>query len=121
MNLTENFAMPLVQENGNYFIGFCTHKLQTKDDGRNSLVSTPKYGMLFRPNKDGDSLYIGLCNTQGLPETDPNMKLEGLYFSDIDFTDECLTSFRPHSITSNNLNRYKSYHKGGFVNGKFQG
>ena len=55
--------------------------------------------MLFETKPDGsESLYIGLCNSDGKPHNDPGSNLKGLYFSNLDFTDECLTSHKSHPI-----------------------
>ena len=107
LNLNENLAVPQVQENGDYFIGFCTHREETHD-GKIYKISDPKYGMLFRPKANGhDSLYIGPCNEKGQPHTDPSTKLLGLSFLDLDFSDQPLS------------NNYKSFYMGEFTNGLF--
>ena len=91
-------------------------------NGISKIVSTPKYGMLFRPNSDGsDNLYIGQFNEKGLPSTLIGKDQQGLYFSDIDFTDENLKVNYEHSIKSNNLNKFKSFYKGTFIDGLFEG
>jgi hypothetical protein len=68
--LTRDFPIPQVQENGDYFVGFCDHKDEIHS-GNYYKISTPKYGMLFRPRANGkDTLYIGPCDEEGLPSTD---------------------------------------------------
>ena len=121
LDLTRDFPIPVILSEEEYFIGFCTY--QEKIEGQHKFViPTPKYGMLFKNKPNGsDSLYIGLCNSEGKPQTDLNMKLKGLFFYDLDFSDECLTSHKPHALASNTLNKYKSYYKGGFMNGLFEG
>jgi hypothetical protein len=108
MDVTRDFAINQVQQNRNYFIGFCTHKEET-NDAKIYTISTPKYGMLFRPKPNGyDSLYIGPFDEKGLPSTDKT-KLSGLNFFDLDFSDE------PQNLNS------KSFYRGQFLNGLFEG
>jgi hypothetical protein len=109
LNLNTFFAIPQVQKNGDYFIGFCYHTENTYD-GKKYKISTPTYGILFRAKENMyDSLYIGPCNSSGLPHTDPCTKIQGLSFFDLDFDDKPFTS------------NYKSFYRGHFVNGLFEG
>jgi hypothetical protein len=106
------FPIPLNLENGKYFIGFCIY---SEVDGK--IVPKPKYGLLFEPNQYmKESLYIGKVSADGA--ADSNL---GVYFKNLDFSDECLIHSLPHSIQNNTLNKYKSYFRGGFVQGKFEG
>ena len=65
LDLTQDYAISLNQDNGDCFIGFCTHEKEEIND-KKYTISTPKYGMLFTPQMNGhDSLYIGPFNYQG--------------------------------------------------------
>ena len=52
IDLTENFARPLVMKNGNYFIGFFYENLVDLSK-KNVCPRLPKYGMLFSPKSNG--------------------------------------------------------------------
>ena len=121
-DLSKDFAIPIIQDNRDYFIGFCSHK-DTKINEKSSIVSTPKYGMLFRPKTNGhDSLYIGPCNNKGEPHTDASLSLEGIYYSDLDFCGDPKSSDGlDDSTAANVIHKQKSYYRGGFVNGLFEG
>ena len=109
LDLISHFAVPQILENGDYFIGFCHHKEETHNQMIHK-VSIPKYGMLFKAKSDGwDSLYIGPCDDEGVPHTDPETKLSGLHFFDLEFLDQPLAT------------NQKSFFIGEFFNGLFQG
>ena len=112
IDTVNEFPISLNLEKGKYFIGFCTY---TEEKG--ATVAKPKYGLLFEPNQYmKESLYIGKVSFDGI--ADSNL---GVYFKNLDFSDECLIQSLPHSIQNNTLNKYKSFYKGGFALGKFEG
>jgi hypothetical protein len=113
-SVSDDYPIPLILPENKYFIGFCNHTQNGE-----SVISTPKYGMLFSKISEtmqGDNLYLGKVDTEGVPSS--NM---GLFFQDLNFSDDCLTQHEPHKITFNTDNRVKSYYKGGMENGKFHG
>jgi hypothetical protein len=80
-------------------------------------VTKPHYGLLFEPNEYlKESLYIGKVSADGIPDSSL-----GVFFKNLDFSDECLIQSLPHKIENNTLNKVKSYYRGGFSKGKFEG
>jgi hypothetical protein len=112
IDVVNDFPIPLNLENGKYFIGFCAY---SEVEGK--TVAKPKYGLLFEPNEFlKESLYIGKVSADGQAESN-----FGVYFKNLDFSDECLIHSLSHKIENNTLNKYKSYYRGGFSKGKFEG
>lgn len=114
INIEEEFPLAVNLDDDKYFIGFCSH---TKGEKEDEIISKPKYGLLFTPNEFmSESLYIGKLNDKGEAQSESS-----LYFQDLNFEDENVTNFFPHDIPSNDLNKYRSYYKGGFEENKFHG
>lgn len=89
IDTVNEFPIHQTLENGKYFIGFCSY---SEVEGK--TIAKPKYGLLFEPDAYlKESLYIGKVSPDGVP--DSNL---GVFFKNLDFSDECLIQSLPHSI-----------------------